>query len=109
MKKNVIKKNDDFNNIIQNGKKITNSFFVIYYLSSKVFKDNEFKIGISVGKKFGNAPNRNYQKRIVREIIKKNYQYVKSNYVVIISKNRCKKQNYQLLENMLIENLKEIK
>ena len=82
----VVKKQEDFNRIIQNGKCLKNRNFVIYFESNDLGYD---KFGISVGKKIGKAVVRNKYKRKVRSIIdeyKKVYQNSR-NYIIILRKN----------------------
>lgn len=62
-KKNRIRKAEEFQHIIHNGKKIVVPSFVFYYLPKK---ENEARIGISLSKKIGNAVQRNLYKRQVR-------------------------------------------
>ena len=55
-KKEIVKKQIDFTNIIKKGNSYKSKYLVIYY------KDNKLKMnryGISVGKKLGNAVFRN--------------------------------------------------
>ena len=81
----VIKNNREFDNIISKGKCVRNNDFIIYYI------DNQFnynRYGISVGKKVGNAVNRNYYKRVIRNICDI-YKKVYSNnrdYIIIMRK-----------------------
>lgn len=82
----VVKKQEDFNRIIQSGKCLKNRNFVIYFESNDLGYD---KFGISVGKKIGKAVVRNKYKRKVRSIIdeyKKVYQNSR-NYIIILRKN----------------------
>ena len=87
MKKgNIIKKQEDFNRIIQKGRSIKNKNFVIYYEKNSFGYD---KYGISVGKKIGTAVVRNKYKRKIRSIIdeyKKDYQN-SMNYIIILRKS----------------------
>ena len=78
-----IKKNEEFEYIINNGKVLKNKLYVIYYIESKK-EYNRF--GISVSKKVGDAVKRNKIKRRIRDIIIKNS--IKSNYdyVIIVRK-----------------------
>ncbi len=80
----VLKKNDEFNMIINEGKKITNSHFIVYFLPSSFFKSSIPKIGISVGKKLGNAPFRNYHKRRLRMIIREHQNLLGNYHIVVI-------------------------
>ena len=78
-----IKKNDEFEYIINNGKLLKNKLCVIYYIESK---EKFSRFGISVSKKVGDAVKRNKIKRRIRDIIIKNS--IKSNYdyVIIVRK-----------------------
>ena len=69
MKKNeVVKNNRDFERIIKEGKYRKNNEFIIYYLANSLDRS---RFGISVGKKIGNAVERNYYKRVIRNICDK--------------------------------------
>ncbi len=82
-KKYIVKKSTDFTDIIKNGRYYKTDYFTIY------IKDNtltNYRFGISVSKKIGNAVTRNKIKRQMRMIIdnyKKNYQKGKD-YIIII-------------------------
>lgn len=60
-----VKRNSEFQDILRSGKSFANRELVIYY-KSKV-RQKHFRIGISVGKKIGNAVTRNRIKRLIRE------------------------------------------
>ncbi len=84
-KKFIIKKHDDFTRIIRTGKYIKTNYFILY---NKVNDENNYRFGISVSKKVGNAVLRNKIKRHMRMIIndyKNNYQK-NMDYIIII---RC--------------------
>ncbi len=86
-KKYVLKKNYEFDEIIKNGKKVSNDYFIIFFL--RYSDEKEYKIGISVGKKYGNAPTRNKEKRRVRHMIRNNAGMIgKNKRYVIISKRK---------------------
>ncbi len=107
-KKYVVKKNDDFNKIIKEGKKQINGYYIVYYLPSLSFDINHFRIGYSVGKKLGNAPYRNYEKRIMRSIITQNQKNIVKYDYVIIARPRCKKASFAIKEKKLASLFKEI-
>ncbi len=95
-----IKKKEEFENIIKNGKKIGNSYFVIYYKERK----NDFnRFGISLSKNFGNAVKRNRYKRILREIIRNNQKKFKiqADYIIILKKT-CDGLDYKVIEEKLL-------
>ena len=87
MKKNYrIKKNKEFQVILHNGKSFANRQFIVYY-NTKPENEN-FRVGISVGKKIGKAHQRNKIKRYIREYfnIHKNNFPKNINLVVIARK-----------------------
>ena len=76
-----LKSQSYFNKVINKGKKIRSNFFLISFV-----KANEFKIGISVPKKLGNAVFRNYNKRIIKDIIPNIDIYDMKFHIVLIVK-----------------------
>ena len=86
MKKlNIIKKQEDINDIIKNGSLIKNKFFLIY---NKEKDHKYYRFCICVSKKLGNAVVRNKNKRQIKDIIDKSNLVFKSNmdYVIILRK-----------------------
>ena len=80
-----IKKNEEFQRIIKSGKCLKNRNYVMYY--SKAIEPFD-RIGISVGKKSGNAVVRNKIKRQVRMILQETCDFTSGkDYVIIIRKN----------------------
>ncbi len=66
MKKSYrIKKNKDFQIVFKEGKSFANRQFVLYYLKKQ--DQAHFRVGLSVGKKIGNAVERNKIKRFIRQ------------------------------------------
>ena len=103
----IIKKHEDFNNIIKNGKMIKSSSFVLYYLPS----ENNFKyFGIAVGKKIGNAVIRNKVKRVVRMIVHNNQKLFSNNYkYIIMMRKECLNYSYNNIESEFINILGKVK
>ncbi|CAG9622879.1 ribonuclease P protein component [Sutcliffiella rhizosphaerae] len=66
-KQQRIKKNKDFQHVFQKGKSMANRQFVIYAVKQE--GQSEFRVGLSVSKKIGNAVTRNRIKRLIREAI----------------------------------------
>lgn len=101
-----LKSKIEFNNLFKKGKKIRSNELLISYLDSK-----DFKIGISVPKKIGNAPTRNKTKRQLKNIIyKANIFDYKKHIIVIVNKNWMElnfKQREILFKNQ-ISKLKNI-
>ncbi|EGA91211.1 ribonuclease P [Planococcus donghaensis MPA1U2] len=59
-----IKKNKEFQHIFKKGKSFANRQFIVYVLKNE---QPEFRVGLSVSKKVGNAVARNRIKRYIRQ------------------------------------------
>ncbi len=92
-KRFAIKKNREFQSIINSKNSKANRTFVVY----KMPNDLAFnKYGISVGKKLGNAVTRNKVKRQVRHILREmNLKSKQGNNVIIIVKKNVLKITFE--------------
>ncbi|MGZ9756814.1 ribonuclease P protein component [Mycoplasma sp. 4423] len=78
-----LRKNWDFQRIINNNKYVSNKYLVIYYAES-----SSFHAGITVPKKFENAVGRNYNKRQLKAIIHEIKIYdLNYDFVLIVRKD----------------------
>ena len=109
MKSYTVKLNQDFDKIVKEGQRKSNAHYIIYYLPSSFFNIEGYKVGISASKKLGNAPFRNRQKRIMREIIRKHKDELKNYHYVIIRKKEGKELGFNELEPSLLNLLRRIK
>lgn len=82
-KKYSLRSNIEFNKVLNKGKKIRSKYFLISYIPAA-----DFKIGISIPKKLGNAVFRNYNKRIIKNIIPNLYLYDLDYNIVIVIKDQ---------------------
>ena len=92
-------KNYEFASIIQNRKYLKSSAFVFYY---KPKKHSTARVGISVGKKLGNAVCRNQVKRQVRSMVDALYDFNEAYDTILIVRPVYQKQTYQ-------QNIEELK
>lgn len=101
MKKiNIIKNSREFDRIIHTHKPYKYKDFIIYLEKNNDYTHYEF--GLSVGKKIGNAVNRNKVKRQLKNIIdKKDYQ---NNFkcIIIVGKGINEKSFEERKNNLLI-------
>ncbi len=85
-KKNIVKSNILFNDIINKGKRISNKYYII---CSVKIDTEEKKYGIAVGKKIGHAVVRNKLKRQIKNIIDNNETFFANyhNYIIILKRD----------------------
>ena len=105
MKKiNIVKENRDFSKIMNQTKPYRTHAFLIFVNYNT---NSNYRFGISISKKIGNAVVRNKLKRQIKDIIdKKDYQ---NNFdCIIILKEGVKKEDYHSLKNMLDEAFKHL-
>ncbi len=93
-----IKKNHEIKNVIELRESVGDKFFVIY---RKKRSDQSFRFAVSVSKKYGHAVERNYAKRCVREILKKEYLNLVGFDLVIVIKHASKFLSFSQKENQL--------
>ena len=91
-KENSLKKEQDFQKIIKAKKSVGCKSFVIYYLKNEL---DYARIGISAGKRIGNAVIRNRTKRQVRSIIDSTFNKNQNIDIIVIVRNQFLKQDYE--------------
>lgn len=83
----ILKKSGEFSYIIKNGLIFCRNSIVVYILKS----DRPLRFGICIGKKIGNAVERNKTKRRFKEILRSILPQIEfSGTVVIIARAGCK-------------------
>ncbi len=96
-----IKKNKEFQLAFREGKSFANRQLVIYYLEKP--DQTHFRIGLSVGKKIGNAVVRNRIKRYLRQSFRELEANIKRpDDIVIIARNPTNKMGYEEVKKSLI-------
>ena len=79
-------RNKDFHRLYSRGKSLVDRNFVIYYRKSR---RNRNLLGITVGKKVGNAVRRNRAKRLIRESYRQLEPRIKTGYeIVVVARSR---------------------
>ena len=94
MQKNYrIKKSSEIEQVMKNGRSKANPYFIVYKYKKT---DNEnFRVAISVGKKIGNAVERNKVKRYIRNVTTEHKQTIDSNYdCFVIARKGVKELDY---------------
>lgn len=104
-KKNIVQYSRDFDKIIKNGRFVKNKEFVIYYINNNL---DDYRFGISVSKKIGNAVCRNYYKRIIRNIIDNNKKCLKNLDYIVITRKACTFIKYNDIEKSIVYLLEKV-
>lgn len=95
-----IKKNKEFQHTFRHGKSFANRQLVIYYVEKE--KQEHFRIGLSVGKKIGNAVTRNRIKRYLRQAFLELEDDIKGNYdIIIIARNPTSSMEFHEMKKSL--------
>jgi ribonuclease P protein component len=99
MKDQIIKKSYHITDLISKRNSTANKYFIIYKSKNTI---DHFQYAISVGKKYGNAVNRNKIKRRVRSIIYSMNNEINANYdFLIIIRPQAINLNFLEIENNL--------
>jgi ribonuclease P protein component len=107
-KKNRIKKNTDFDRVFREGTSTANRKFVLYLLQRQ--KQNQYRIGLSVSKKLGNAVVRNHIKRYIRQAVLEMKEQLQNDYdYVIIARKPCVEMPFDQFKSSLNHVLKRAK
>ncbi len=99
-----LKRNKDIAELVNYKQSVGNKYYVVYFK-----KLNDTKIAISISKKVGNAVVRNYQKRVVREIVSNNLELLQNNRILIVVKKNCLDIDFKEKEYMLKKLLLKVK
>ncbi len=87
-----LKESFNIEKLVKKRLSVGNSYFVIYYNYSSV---KTTRVAISVSKKLGNAVVRNKQKRIIREIVRRNLQTIVGLDILIVQKFKALDLNFE--------------
>jgi ribonuclease P protein component len=103
-----IKKNEEFQTVFKKGRSFANRQFVLYYMERKDL--THFRIGLSVGKRVGNAVVRNQVKRYLRQAFLELEQDIRNQYdFVIIARIPAKDLDFHQVKKSVIHLLKKNK
>lgn len=91
-RKYSLKKNHDIDRLIKKKQSVGNKYYAIYYRWSE---EKLPKIAISPSKKFKTAVRRNYEKRVVREIIREQLDELQNLQLLIIVKTKVDELDFE--------------
>ncbi|MGD9677750.1 MAG: ribonuclease P protein component [Vulcanibacillus sp.] len=103
-----LKKRKDFKRIYIRGKSYSNRELVVYIFNN--YTVEEYRIGISVSKKIGNAVLRNRIKRLIKEVLHNKLKQIKIKKnidLIIIARKPIIDMKYKDIERSIIDLLKK--
>lgn len=93
-----LKKREEFQQVIKNGKSVANEILVLYYMPNQ---EKSLRVGFSVGKKIGIAVERNYYKRVLREIMRRYEPKIREGFdLILIARAAIKEKKFQEIEDL---------
>lgn len=102
-----VKKQSEIDAIFKKRQYAASSAFVVNYINES--SDAHFRFAISIGKKYGNAVNRNLIKRQIRAIIHKYKDQIKPVTFVIVVKPSANTLSFTEIEANIIKILEKAK
>lgn len=104
-RKYSLKSNHEIEKLVRAKKSVGNKYYAIYYRH----KDEEIpKIAISPTKRFKNAVERNYEKKVIKEILRENLPKLKHLMLLIVIKTPVRDLDFQEKKNQIKYLLKRI-
>lgn len=82
-KKYSLKKNYEITKLISKKQSVGNRFYTVYYDC-----DGCTQVAISISKKICKANKRNYNKRVVKEILRRNFNLIENIKMLIVIKEK---------------------
>lgn len=104
-KSNILRKSYEIEKLLMNKKSVGSRYYVIYYMEAS---DNEVHIAISASKKLGDAVVRNYEKRVIRELLRKHIEEFKGLDVLFVIKRNSLELDFNEKERQIKYLLKKM-
>jgi len=105
-KKLRLRNRADFSRVYRHGRSFANHQFVVYWFHKKEIE--QFRMGVSVSKKVGNAVVRNRMRRVVKEIVRHHAgEIVPHIDMVLIVRKGALSLQYKELEKSILHVLRK--
>ncbi|WP_025681309.1 ribonuclease P protein component [Paenibacillus massiliensis] len=96
----------DFGRVYRHGKSFANHQLVVYWFRKK--EVDQFRVGISVSKKIGNAVVRNRMRRLIKEIMRHHeHEIIDHIDLIFIVRKGAVSMSYQNLEKSVLHVLRK--
>ena len=96
---------NEINSVMKKGQKVYTKFGLLFLYNDNIKVLN--KVGILVKKQSGNAVKRNYIKRILRQFVRNEHEFLRYYSKIIFLYNYSGKISYNELRNTYINDLKK--
>lgn len=103
-KKYSLKKSQDIEQLIKKKQSVGNRYYAIYYS-----KEEKNLIAVSASKKIGKAHDRNYHKRVIREIVRENMGLFEGLNCLIVIKEKSIELNYTEKSTEIVKLISKIR
>lgn len=103
-KEYIIKKNDDIATLVGKKKRLYSDNYIVYY-----YKYERFKLAVSVSKKLGKANIRNYEKRVVKEILRPLVKQMPNYQMLIVVREKALESEFLAKKEDLLGLIKKIR
>ena len=97
-KSNILRKSYEIEKLLKNRKSVGSRYYVIYYMESS---SDDVHIAISASKKLGDAVERNYEKRVIRELLRKRINEFKGLDVLFVIKSNSLELDFKEKEKQI--------
>ncbi len=105
-KKLRLRNRADFSRVYRHGRSFANHQFVVYWFQKKDIE--QFRMGVSVNKKVGNAVVRNRMRRVVKEIVRHHAEEIVPHIdMIFIVRKGALTLSYQELEKSILHVLRK--
>lgn len=104
-RKYSLKKNYEIEKLIKNKKSVGNKYYAIYYNWSL---EEIPKLAFSVTKRFKTAVKRNYEKRVSKEIFRKQLNRLNNLIMLVIVKDKVNELTFQEKEKQIMHLINKI-
>ena len=103
-RKKSLKSKLEIDSLLNNGHKLSGDLCILFFSAAK-----EFKFATLVGRKLGNAVERNRIKRLYKEAVRVNYQQlIDDSYIAILPKKSSKRATFEHINAEISELFKQI-
>lgn len=103
-KKYSLKKSNDIEQLIKKHQSVGNKYYAIYYDIN-----GNTQIAVSASRKFGKAHDRNYHKRVTREILRQNLEILEGLTCLVVVKEKSIELNYTEKCNEIVKLINKIR